>query len=377
MKFVADKEILYVKEAFSTLGEVELLTGNEINHESTFDCDGIIVRTITKITPTLLKKSRVSFIGTATSGTDHVDRNFLKKNQIEFASAPGCNAIAVAEFVIFALVAYSKKNDLSLKNQVLGIIGAGNAGTALRKRAEILGIKCLLNDPPLEKKTQESKFVSLQDLIEQSNIISLHVPLVKTGRFLTHHLISESVFRNLKNDAIIINTSRGGVIDEEALLKYRDVFQGLILDVWENEPNIDKRVLKVTDIATPHIAGYSKEGKIRATEIIYNAACRHFKVKPEWNSNQHKDFSKTPEIHVESTEDFPADVFKHVYDIALDDSSLRKIVTCSDPKKQFKELRNNYNFRNELSAFKLRIGSDLPAEVRSILLKLGCKPNDP
>ncbi len=376
MKFIADKEIPYIKEAFSTIGTVESVAGSDINNRIIQSADGLIIRTITKINSQTLQNSHIRFVGTATSGTDHIDQIYLKQNNIHFTSAHGCNATAVAEFVINALFRYADKKNVSLQSLVLGIIGVGKAGTALKSKAESLGISCLLNDPPVKEKTKSKKYLSLQDLITQSDILSLHVPYTTDGKHPTLHLIDESVFEKMKPNTVIINTSRGGVIKEEALLKFQHKFQGLILDVWENEPNINLDVLEIADIATPHIAGYSIQGKIRATEMVYQTACRLLKKKQTWDVGKVKENTQKHIICLNPSHSSIIDVLTQSYDIYRDDQSMRKLFSHPDPRICFRNLRNNYIFRHEFSMCRIKNQSSLPMASRSLLSKMGFPMTD-
>ncbi|MCP4754020.1 MAG: 4-phosphoerythronate dehydrogenase [Proteobacteria bacterium] len=371
MKFLADQEIPYVKEAFSTIGEVELLPASKITGADLQSADGLIIRTTTKIRPPVLDRCAVRFVGTATIGTDHIDLPYLLGKKIAFASAPGCNAVAVAEFVLNGLITYAHEHGISLQDQVLGIIGAGNTGSALKKRAEILGITCLLNDPPLKEKTRKEKYIPIRDLVEHSSIISLHVPLTKDVKHPTYHLIDDRFLKNVTPDTIIVNTSRGEVIDEKSLVKYRSNFRGLLLDVWENEPNIDFETLRVVDIATSHVAGYSMEGKIRATEMIYNAACNCFGLISGWSSKRVLEDPVRLAIRSEDQKHLLKNIIMQAFDIRKDDTMLRKITAQSDPGGYFSVLRNKYRFRREFGSLKLGKVENLPVERRKTLAELG------
>jgi len=373
MKFLADKAIPYVEELFSHLGEVKLLPASAISRDHLLDTDGLITRTTTKINSELLEGTRVKFVGTATIGTDHIDIPYLQKNGIKFSSAPGCNATAVGEFVLNAILRYTHENNISLDNQVIGIIGAGNTGTALRNKAEKIGLSCLLCDPLLEKTDNNSAYLPLYELIRQSTILSFHVPLTKKGKYPTIKLVNDAFFKGINPEAILINTSRGEVIDEKSLLKNRNRFQGLILDVWNNEPNISSRVLAVTDIATPHVAGYSVEGKIRGTEMIYHAACKLLQIQTHWKPDLISEIVTQKYIHLDRSDDFLSSALKQVYDIKQDDQTVRNIFNPEHAGSGFAELRNQYPFRNEFSAFLIKSNYPLNKHKKQILSELGFK----
>jgi erythronate-4-phosphate dehydrogenase len=371
INIVADEAIPYVWESFSSIGDVVKLPGGNIDRRAIKDADGLVIRSITKVSPALLENSKVQFVGTATIGTDHIDLNYLEENKIKFASAPGCSAITVAEFVLNCLYRLSVVKNLILPESVLGIVGAGNIGLALKERAEQLGIQCLLNDPPLQDLHPDMGMVALDELVERSDIISLHVPFIRDGKFPTFHLIDQSILKLARPRSIWINTSRGGVIDESALLEYQQQIGGLILDVWENEPGINREVLKIADIATPHIAGYSIEGKIRATQMVYEAACRYFDVPVVWQTKNALEGIEGIKIQLGDIKNPVRDAIYNTYDVRIDDDALRSGFKAEDPAKHFSFLRNTYNYRREFSACEIINSSEIPEIPRIMMSKLG------
>lgn len=374
MKFLADKAIPHVKEIFSHLGDVELLPASDINKDRLLDIDGLITRTTTQINSELLEGTKVKFVGTATIGTDHIDIPYLKQKGIEFSSAPGCNATAVGEFVLNAIIRYAREKNISLRNHIVGIIGAGNTGNALKDKVEKIGLSTLFYDPLVEKKKNEnSSFVSFHELIRKSTIISIHVPLTRNGPYPTFHLINDDFFNRINPETILINTSRGEVINDTSLLKNRDRFKGLILDVWNHEPNINANILETVDIATPHIAGYSVEGKIRGTEMIYHAAHNLFQNQSKWEPSVISKIVTQKTIIVENAIDYLSMVLDKVYDIKQDDRSVRELFNSKNPGSGFADLRNQYRFRNEFSAFNIKSNFLLNENKRRILSDLGFK----
>ncbi|PCI23952.1 MAG: 4-phosphoerythronate dehydrogenase [SAR324 cluster bacterium] len=375
MKIIVEKHIPFAQEAFSSLGEVELLPAAEITNQRLQKADVLVIRTTTKITPALLRNSRISFLGTATIGTDHVDQEYLKEHDIAFTSAPGCNAEAVGEFVINALVRLVHQKKLSLSDQILGIIGAGNTGSALKRKAEALGIRCLLNDPPLQQETGSPLYRPLEELLEQATVLSFHVPLVAQGDHPTLSLLGLKEISKLGPATILINCSRGGVLNERELVKNRAKFGGLILDVWENEPFISKELIKVTDIATPHVAGYSFDGKVKATEMIYQALCQHLQCAPSWSRESALIREVSPLIVL----DHPASleqILSHAYDIFIDDRDLRQILKREDPDILFRRLRNQYPLRREFAACQVKNSSHLQENLLVSLIQLGFQLQD-
>ncbi len=347
MKIIVDENIPFAKEAFSTLGEVETSHGREITPQKVEDADVLIVRSITKVNSKLLEKSSVKFVGTATIGLDHIDVEYLKDRDIGFASAPGSNSSSVSEYMVCALLYTANKLCLNLCNLTIGIVGVGNVGSKVAKKAKALGMKVLLNDPPLFERTGNVKYRLMQELTENCDILTFHVPFERQGRYPTHHMINEKFLRRLKKCPIIINTSRGGVMDTEAVksaLMHSNISQ-VILDVWENEPDIDTEMLKMALIGTPHIAGYSFDGKVNGMFMIYNSLCQYLNKKAKWNPNDFLPDSNCPVIKVGKL----CEVVSRVYDIEEDDSKLREIINIAAEKQgmYFDSLRKNYPVRRE------------------------------
>ncbi|MCK4325827.1 4-phosphoerythronate dehydrogenase, partial [bacterium] len=211
MKIVADKNIPFVEEAFGKLGEVATLPGRQINSSAVKEADVLLVRTVTRVDERLLKGSRVRFVATATIGLDHVDLDYLKKKGIGFASATGCNANSVAEYIVAALLIFAQRYEFSLSGKTIGVVGVGNVGSRVVEKAGILGMNVLQNDPPLARKTGESRFRPLEELLQKSDILTLHVPLSHEGEDATYHMANEALFEKMKKGGFFINTSRGAV----------------------------------------------------------------------------------------------------------------------------------------------------------------------
>ncbi|RLA15931.1 MAG: erythronate-4-phosphate dehydrogenase, partial [Gammaproteobacteria bacterium] len=266
VKIVADENIPRVQEAFKDLGEVILLPGRQIERRHLLDCRCLLVRTVTAIDKKLLQDTPVEFVGTATIGTDHVDLEYLKNNDIAFSNAAGCNAEAASEYVISGLFALSERLGFNPFDLKAGIVGYGNVGSRLYQKLRTLGIETLLNDPPLdEARTSSQTFVELDTIISECNFISLHVPLTRTGKHPTWHLLDQAGLRGLPKNCLLVNAARGPVVDNQALLNTLESRPDLVvfLDTWENEPDISRELLDRVSLATPHIAGYSVEGRLR------------------------------------------------------------------------------------------------------------------
>ena len=361
MKLIIDENIAFAEEAFSTLGTVKLLDGRSLKNEDLKDADALIVRSVTEVGEELTRASSVKFVGTATIGTDHIDLDYLQNNNIKFSDAKGCNADSVAEYVFTALFKIASQKNISLKGKTIGVVGVGNIGSRVVRIAEALGMKVLKNDPPLERKEFGKNYVGLDDVLK-ADIITLHVPMSYEGVDKTFHLLNQNNLKIVEGGTIIINTSRGAVIDNSSLLaesNRKDL--GIVLDVWEDEPSINIGLLLKTTVATSHIAGYSIEGKVNGTKIIYDALCRHLKVQPTWKP-------KLPAIEFNELE-LPGssndekklyNLFSSIYNIEKDDEQMRKIPNykSGEQGEYFDLLRKKYPLRREFSNYTIKISDE-------------------
>ena len=335
MKIVADPNIPYVREAFAGLGEITLVPGRQITAAHVRDADLLLVRSVTPVNAALLDGSRVKFVATATIGFDHVDVAYLATHGIGFATAAGSNANSVAEYIIAALLELAHRKNFRLRTKTLGVVGIGNVGTKVVRSARALGLRVLQNDPPRQRTEKLPDFISLDRLIAEADILTLHVPLKKTGPDKTLHLLEPQ-------RGIVFNSSRGAVLDNRYLLTAK--LAGLVLDVWENEPNISAELLGQVDLGTPHIAGYSFDGKVKGARMIYEAACRHFGLPATWQPVL--PVPPVPRLSVtvttgEDDEDVLRRTIRQIYDITGDDARLRAGF------RQFEKLRNEYPVRRE------------------------------
>ncbi len=363
MKIVIDENVLLGKETFSLIGEVTALSGRSITPEAIKNTDILVVRSITKVDKELLKNSNVKFVGSATAGIDHVDTEYLRNRGIGFASAPGSNSNSVAEYVISALLLLGRKGKISLDKLSLGVVGIGNVGSKVVKKAEGLGIKVLQNDPPLKRETKDSIFRELDELMD-CDVITLHVPLSYSGVDKTLNLFDEKRMHKMKRGSVLINTSRGKVVDSYALKSalQKGYLSGAILDVWAKEPDIDKELLELVDIGTPHIAGYSYDGKVKGTRMVFDAICEFFSIDKEWKVELPPPRVSSIEMNVNEHEDFTeilSDVVFRVYDIKKDDLNMRKILSLEREEKRnyFDALRANYHVRREFFNTRLKLNT--------------------
>jgi len=357
MNITADENIPHVVDAFKSLGTVTTLKGRDITANDLKQTDILLVRSVTKVNKSLLNDTPVKFVASATAGFNHVDLNYLKSRNIDFARAPGSNAISAAEYVIAGICKWSllqKQSLQDLSNLTIGIIGYGNVGSRVKQLCDDFGIKAVINDPPLLQQSQDQSgitFSSLEDALA-CDIITLHTPLTMEGDHPTFQLINDNI-EQIKAGALFINASRGEVVKESALLSRMENKNDLtlILDVWENEPTVNLDMQKHTLIGTPHIAGYSIDAKIRGTEMIYHACCNYLKKKPQWSS-QNIDFGKNKPFDFDTANiKDKREAILQAYNIMADDARLRQMLndpTLSDGQ-YFDSLRKNYPARREFS----------------------------
>ena len=284
MKVIIDHKIPYIKEAVSRIAdEVIFLPGNAFTKEAVKDADALIVRTRTMCNRELLEGSRVKFIATATIGYDHIDTEYCREAGITWTNCPGCNAGSVEQYVHSALLQLKHKKGLDLEKSTLGIVGVGHVGSRVKRMAESLGMRVLLNDPPRADKGEQG-FVNLETIARECDVITFHTPLNREGKYATYHLGNEDFLFSLERTPYLINSSRGEVVDTASLLaalsagKVKDV----VIDTWEHEPNISRELMSVAFLATPHIAGYSADGKANATRMSLEALCQFFGVEAEF-----------------------------------------------------------------------------------------------
>lgn len=356
MKIVADQNIPFVKECFGSLGDVQTYPGRQLSPAHLADADILLVRSVTAVNEALLAKSAVKFVATATIGFEHIDRDYLRQRGIGFASAPGSNANSVAEYIVAALLSIANKHKFSLAGKSIGIVGVGNVGSRVAKKCAALGIKVVLNDPPLQRATQNPIYRPLAELMD-CDFITLHTPLTKTGQDKTYHLADKAFFDSLKTGAFFLNSSRGAVHCTDALknaLKTKKL-AGAVLDVWENEPNIDPELLRIVDISTPHIAGYSFDGKVAGLMMIYQAACDYFGLPSRHKISDFLPPPPTPLIRVDDglLQNGPQaalhQIVQQIYPINRDDFNTREILMVPPEQRGafFDKLRKEYPIRRE------------------------------
>ncbi|MBW8890323.1 MAG: 4-phosphoerythronate dehydrogenase [Fibrobacteres bacterium] len=371
MRIFVDENIPMGREAFAAHGEVTLFAGRNLKRADLSAADALLVRSVTRVDAGLLEGTPVRFVGTATIGTDHIDQAWLASQGIGFASAPGCNANSVGEYLASALTWLAAEKGFALEGKTLGIIGWGHVGKRVEAKAAGLGLKVLRNDPPLEQSggAPGVAFVSLERLLDECDILSLHVPLIKAGPHPTLELAGPDFFARLQRPIVLCNTCRGEVIDETALRQAHAAgrIRHLVLDVFAGEPRPDPALCAIADLVTPHIAGYSLPGKLNGTTQVAAAFRACFGFPDAW-APAYPHPSEDELAYVPGSDaSFLRRCIASVYDVAEDDARLRSALREADPGKGFDRLRREYPIRHEFASYQV-IG--LPAEKRELRSRL-------
>lgn len=355
MRIVADDKIPFLKGALEPYAEVVYIPGKQIKMEMLKDSDALLIRTRTICNENLLEGTSIRFIGTATIGFDHIDTHYCSKNKIIWTNAPGCNSSSVQQYIAAALFRISSEHHFSLKDKTLGIIGVGNVGSKVEKFARSVGMNVLLNDPPRARIEGKKNFHSLNTVLSGSDILTVHVPLNIVGEDQTWHLFNEESFKKIKRGAWFLNSSRGEVTDTYSLKNalYSGMLSGAVIDVWENEPNIDPELLQQAFIATPHIAGYSTDGKANGTSMVVNSLTKYFNLPSEnWYPSDVPP-PASPYISIDcnnkSEEEIIREAVIHTYNIDKDNSMLRISI------QNFEKLRGDYPVRREFTSYTINL----------------------
>ncbi len=344
MKLVVDDAVWGYEKIFTEFGDILALPGRNINRNNVLDCDVLIIRSRTKINEALLNDSNVSFVGSTVAGLDHVDQHYLQKNKIKFTSAQGCNANAVAEYVISAIVNIADEFNFNLANKTLGIIGVGNVGSQLDLKAKKLGMETLLNDPPRQREENLGNFVDLNSAL-QADIVSFHTPLTFSGKDPSYHLLAEHNFHLISKDTILINTARGGIIDENIWQKTKT--KANVIDCWEDEPNINLMLQKSAYWATPHIAGHSIDAKYMGSLTIYQELCKYLNI--EQNPKVAQLLGSKREKIKENT---LRDTLNSIYPFINDDLAIRDISKFEDYRRHYPDRYEWHHFQTDCLNFK-------------------------
>lgn len=383
MHIVADDNIPLLEAFFAAQGRLSTFPGRELENADLLDADVLLVRSVTRVDEALLSGTPVRFVGTCTIGTDHLDLPWLRAAGIQVASAPGCNARGVVEYVLSCLLTLAERTGQRWQDRTIGIVGVGQVGGRLATVLDALGVKTLLCDP-LRAQAGETGFVSLDELLAQADVISCHVPLSNSGPHATWHLLDEQRLRSLRPGAWLINSSRGPVVDGRALevvLAQRSDLQ-VALDVWEQEPLVSHTLAARCALATPHVAGYSLDGKLRGTEQIYRALCDHLQ-----QPYRHALAEMAPvdgQARLELAGAPPAEwalekALRCVYDVRDDDARMRQMLhgayasadSAAACRAGFDRLRKNYPLRRENPLLSIGLSGDASADLGALLKAAG------
>ena len=329
---IIENRIPYIHGLFEPVAQVRYLPAAEITPQAVADADALVVRTRTRCDAALLQGSRVRFIGSATIGTDHIDLDYCRRAGITVASAPGCNAPAVAQWTLASIGLWLRQEHLKPEEVTLGVVGVGHVGSIVARWAEQCGMTVLRNDPPRALAEGEDGFSTLEEIQEQCHIVTFHTPLTREGSFATWHLCDKRFLNKSTRCRLILNAARGAVTDTRSLLDWNG---SLAIDCWENEPNISAELLEKAFIATPHIAGYSAEGKMRGTAMVVDAINRHFgwNIQPQW-----------PVAPVTGPEQVSLQGILDSYNPLVDTKALKS------NRLAFEHLRNTYSLRSEFQS---------------------------
>jgi erythronate-4-phosphate dehydrogenase len=370
MIIALDRAIPYWREAFADLGEIRPFSGRDLKPEDIRNADALIVRTVTPVNASLLEGSSIRFVAAASAGIDHIDQEYLRTSGIYFGYAAGSNANAVSEYIVTALHVIASRKKRELKRTSIAVIGVGHVGSRVAKKADALGMKVLLCDPPLRDLTGDSQFQPFEDILG-ADILSFHVPLAMDGLYPTRHLLDRKILNRLSPKQFVINSSRGPVVDNQelksALLEGR--IEGAVLDVWEEEPQVDYSLLELADLGTPHIAGTSLDGKIKATEMIREELHRFLGQSSQGNMDHL--YSDPKRIHPEpglSGQDAMLSTLLQAYDIRKDDADLRRLgsLPAEHRAQSFEQLRSSHLLRPEFPHFII----DLDEQQKNLIEQL-------
>ncbi|WP_457913541.1 DUF3410 domain-containing protein [Candidatus Gillettellia adelgis] len=369
MKILFDENMPYAEKLFGRLGDVQAVRGRAISKNALIDAAALMVRSVTQVNSEVLANSCIDFVGTATAGTDHIDQSWLQQKGIGFSSAPGCNAIAVVEYVLSALFVLGERDGFQLRDKTIGIVGVGNIGACLHARLKALGVNTLLCDPPRAARGDIGEFFPLEKLVTEADVLTLHTPLNQSGPYASWHLINADLIAAIPDNRILINTCRGAVVDNAALLQALEKGKQLriILDVWESEPNLSLPLLEHVDIGTAHIAGHTLEGKARGTTQIFEAYSRYLGRPQQVTLTSLLPKAKLNFIQLRSelNESKLKELIHLVYDVRHDNSMLR---TFAGITGEFDRLRKYHQERREWSSLYIQCNDSTSIEL---LIALG------
>jgi len=357
IKIIADDKIPFLKGVLEPYADIVYLPGNLISRKSVMGADALLIRTRTKCNQSLLEGTSVKLIATATIGYDHIDADYCKSRDIKWVNAPGCNSSSVQQYITAAFLTLAHKHHFSLKDKTLGIIGVGNVGSKVQIAANLLGMGVKINDPPRARKEGHAGFVSLDEIIETCDIITIHVPLIREGEDKTFHFFDSPNFSKVKTGTWLLNSSRGEVVKTTALKTALTSgrLKGAVIDVWENEPDIDLELLRQVAISTPHIAGYSVDGKANGTAMVVQALSQFFGLPIQDFYPAALQSPSNPKIRVDGTgksrQQIIYEAIMKTYAIMEDHDRLQLT------PRSFEQLRGSYPVRREFGAYTLTLSN--------------------
>ncbi|MCT4643808.1 MAG: 4-phosphoerythronate dehydrogenase [Carboxylicivirga sp.] len=370
LKIIADNKIPFLKGALENFAEVQYLPGAIINNEVLLDADALITRTRTKCNQNTLENTKVKLITSATIGYDHIDTKWCENNGIDWTNAPGCNSESVKQYVAAVLALLVKEKGWQLEGRTIAVVGVGNVGSKVSAMARALGMIVYEVDPPRAREESDMHFYELDEVVGKADVITFHTPLIRDGEDKTFHLCDSDLLSKMKTNAVVINSSRGEVVDGTALKSalINKKIEAAVLDVWESEPKIDAELLDLVWIATPHIAGYSQDGKAKGTQMSVQAISQYFNLGIDNWQASNIPRPKHPVIAIDGTnktfELILAEAILHTYSLKSDDADLR-----SDIEK-FEYLRGAYPVRREFAAYDVEISGG-SIDAKNKLEKIG------
>jgi erythronate-4-phosphate dehydrogenase len=374
MIIALDRALPYWEEAFSKLGEIRLFAGRDLKPEAIRDADALIARSVTPVRAPLLENSSIRFVAAACAGIDHIDLAYLKKRGVAFAHAAGCNANAVSEYIVTALHVIANRRGWKLKSKSLAVIGVGNVGSRVARKARALGMEVLLCDPPLRDRTGDAQYQSYEDALK-ADILTFHVPLSRERPYPTWHMMDRRTLDRLSTEQFLINSSRGAVFDNHDLkcALQEGKIAGAVLDVWEGEPRIDYSLLELVDIGTPHLAGTTLDGKIKATEMARDEFCRFYGLKSSGSMDAlYPGPQKVHPVNGKSDPLVILSVLQQIYDITQNDAELRALSSLPQERaaENFEHLRTSQVLRPEFPHFIVEL-EERQKDLADILMGLG------
>jgi erythronate-4-phosphate dehydrogenase len=369
MNIVCAASVLHAREAFAPFGTVRILPDRDIRREHLRDAEALIVRSKTRVDRDLLEGTPVEFVATATAGADHFDVPWLNEAGVAWTASPGCNANAVAEYILTAIALLAQTRADLLAGKTLGIVGVGQVGSRVARKAPLLGLRILRNDPPLALQTGSPDYLPLDAVLAAADILTLHTPLEDTGPCPTRHLADCRLFDRLPPGAWFLNAARGEVVDSDSLQCALDhhLLAACVLDVWEREPELPRPLFDAVDFLTPHIAGYSLEGLLNGTLHCHRELAHYLETEPAWAPDP-RQLPAAPVLTLDAVhradEETLAELLAAACPLPADDRAWRAEMNTPDPvelRRRFDRFRQSRSTRREFSAIRVHLDHASPA----------------